>query len=375
MENALKTEESKILVRALETEKADLDQEEELTFTREDFQNQKHLLQCEKENVINENKVRLENQLQVLQLKQDALAMEMAEADSILKMQGNYRDELFSFAVSQTESFRPVLEEYNKKSDAVYARVLESLKEIIAAFQKNLLLLLETVLSEKKEANDRLKSLLLIAGIEYAPYSDFSYQDILLQITKATEIQHRRQKQRFNEFKNMIAGIIDNILKQIDFLASNYVNYMHSVRSEDQSYLNEIVKILNDGKQGQKVFDEANCSKTISKESEAISVLQKQKHLLNKEAKQNELRIINEFNRKEQKMKADGNRYEAEQKLRKKQFEDEDREFVHICKQKMQDLKKHYSENIVRSEKELYYIYQDEQEKNKEECRAKIHEL
>jgi hypothetical protein len=375
MENALKTEESKILVRSLETEKQVLEQEEELAVFQANFENQKILLQLERENALHENQLRLEKQLEVLRLRQEGLDLERAKAESVLKMQADYRTELFSFAQSQTDSYRPVLDELNKTSDAVYARILESLREAVGVFQTNLILLLEVMLSEKKSANDRLKSVLLLAGAEHPPYSNFSYQDLLLRITKATEIRHRCQKQRLNEVRKIIAGIIDNILKQVDSLASTYVNYMQAVRTEDQVYLDEIQKILSEGEQAQRAFDEGTVAKTDSGRTGTSNSLRKQKHLLQKEAKQNELRIIREYNRKEQKLKEDSENYEADLRLRKKKTEDEDREFVRHCKQKMQDLKKHYSENIVRSEKELYYIYQDELEKNKTECRMKIHEL
>ena len=375
LENSLKTEESKILVHALETEKEFLDREDNNTMEIAQIEVQKALLSFEKENALHQNKIALERKLEVLKKREEIFAQKEAHGNEVYKTIETYRNKVFTFDKEQVKVYAPLLEVFNSKTKTILEESLVTTYDYLLLLKEYLFSVFEKLLQEKKAANDSFKTMLLISFKEHSPHSSFSYQDLRLKITKATEVFHQYQRQKFEESKVIIRGIIDSMLKSIKDLGVVKENFIRESQALDEAYALEIAKILDDGSLLQKEMDKEVYIKAVKKQVKPQAGLRKLKASYRKLAKKNEAKIEREFALYERKLKEQSIKLEQDKKKTNEEIAIEDREFIKKCRQRMGQLHKNCTENVSNQEKALYALYKEEQERNLSEYKARLQEL
>jgi hypothetical protein len=371
LENSLKGEEIKILVHTLEVERDKLEQEEEYEKQVLELEKLQTLLQFERENAVHENQELLEKQLQIVLLKNKSLKINF-ESKEKEKLSGKeIRKEACDFDLSQLEIYRPISGTFYDKLAETSVKLTNSLIEAVNLYKGTLLEMIAEFLENAKLAHDRFKTVLMLSSRGELPKGGPDLKDLLIQITKMTEIQYRSRKKMFDEINILISGEINEILIRIKNILTALSNFRAEMKQQDETYfmqLREQIKI------GYKAI-ETGIPSTDSYQEGEIRSLKKQRSSIQKEAKIKTQKIIKEYNRKSKRLNDKISSFLTEQKAIKSKRELDDREFLKNSKKRMQQLKKNFPETISVYEKELYQEYQEILENNLLEEKERITEL
>ena len=196
-------------------------------------------------------------------------------------------------------------------------------------------------------------------------------KDILITLTKMTELSYRKRKQMYEKTTEIFGKEINEILihiRNINIVLSNHQAQLKEHEEIFQKNLEEVIK------KGYMDLEE-NLKTTKVSEFGKKRALRKTKSLLRKEAGQNNSEIYREYNRKLRKLKEKMARYQYLQKEMESRITVESREFLKKSKKRVQELKKGFSDLLVQHEKILYDEYQNELAYNSMEERERNKEL
>lgn len=371
LENSLKSEETKVRVQALESEKTKLEQEEENEIQKAEFEIQKLLLESERDNDVYKNQGLLERQLQIVDFESKAKQITSEKETKEKTLGVNYRKEAATFDLSQFEVYQPLSEVFFENFHRVSGSLLNALQASVKLYKETLLAMLLEFNEVSKSIHERFKNLLLLARKDELPKGGPNPKDILITLTKMTELSYRKRKQMYEKTTEIFGKEINEILihiRNINIVLSNHQAQLKEHEEIFQKNLEEVIK------KGYMDLEE-NLKTTKVSEFGKKRALRKTKSLLRKEAGQNNSEIYREYNRKLRKLKEKMARYQDLQKEMESRITVESREFLKKSKKRVQELKKGFSDLLVQHEKILYDEYQNELAYNSMEERERNKEL
>lgn len=369
LENSLKGEETKFQVQALESEKDKLEQETESEKQKAAFEIQKALLDYERDQKINYIKAWLDRELKIVALEKKALEIESLNKEKQITSGENFRKEALKFDLSNLETYAPLRDVFFTKFSQASGYLINALQAYVKLCKDALLSLLQEFNEESKRAHDRFKNFLLIAKRDALPKGGPGCKQLLLELTKLTEESFRKRRQMYEQTEAVVAKEITEILIHINNINTELSNQRAQLKDHEENYFRNLKDLLENGYR--ELEEKAEEKLTQADKPE----FKKREVLVQKEADRKNAEVLEEYNRKLEKLKAENAGYfESIKKEEQKRLQDE-RAFVKKSKKRTHELKKNYTALIAQSEKQLYAEYQNELEENISEEKERIKEL
>lgn len=375
LDNHIKNEEYRLKVKNLEKEKRLIEIEEERSKAIFDFENERLLLNLEKENrldVVDAGKQKASATFLLQEQNQkDSSAFSYQRFSGI---KGIEREASASDTV-QMETLEAVMLKYSDQFRTEFAFLIEKYKEMLSSCLEQMILLLDTAWNRKKSFYEELKNYLFLFLKERTLDSSYSYQQDQEAILGLMREFFTGQEELQKKTVSVLQQIGTSLLNQLESAQEALDAFEAENKSAEHQTRNKIRDVIGMSYRMSLKTNAEDYTEMMKKLNEEKHRNQKTKETQDELFKTEVQKVVREYQHNIRHLDQRIKTYLKGVKELENKENSSYKAAAKSLKPRIAELKRNYSNNLIRYEKELYEQYQEEVVKNETERIAKVKAL